>query len=432
MTTPTRVRGEAARAAVRRSLVLFNWNQGFRMVFDGTASVTGMVFVAYAGALGIPKEKIGYLAAIVGLACVVQLVGLLVANGVRNRKLFTIALGALEVLFILLAVLGGYFAPPHLRFAVLAGTIFLAASSHHLMRPTLDEWFASSIPESIRSRYLSRRMMVISIVAVISSNLIGFAFDQIGKENRIGLALLLMGGTVFGFAAVAMFRGIVMPTISASAKLEWSSLREVITHAPFLRVLLGGFIYNIPFYLAVPYYQVYHLDVLGLQGKAIAGLTVGYYIIKTIAMPTLGKWVERLGPRLSIYLASPFYVAFFFCYAFSGPGRAWMVFLGWALIGMAEGCYGVAYTTALYGSIPESNARPAYFATYNLVLLLLGAGGAAAAARLVEGLKDSLGGHLYTLGPLHLGQYQILYGLCALILIPCILSTQLFPGRRKR
>ena len=81
-------------------------------------------------------------------------------------------------------------------------------------------------------------------------------------------------------------------------------------------------------------------------------MMTGYFVIKILLLPFFGRLVDRIGGRAMIYLASPLYIMLFAFYAISGPGRAWPVFVGWALTGIAEGAYGVAATTALYNVVP--------------------------------------------------------------------------------
>jgi MFS family permease len=219
-----------------------------------------------------------------------------------------------------------------------------------------------------------------------------------------------------------------MPAISAGARLSWSAAPEVLRHHPFLRYVAATTIYNIPFWLAAPYYQVYHLTKLHLGEQMIAFMMAGYFVIKIALLPLAGRWIDRLGSRAMIYLVSPLYVIFFLLYALSAPERSWTVFAGWALIGVAEAGFGVAATSALYSSVPETTTRQAYFAFYNLITFLFSAMGAAAAAWTVGRLEHAS----LPIGPLHLGQFQLLFGISFLMLIPCILGTSLYPGKKTK
>ena len=415
----------------RRSLAWFNVNAGLRLWYDNIASITGFIFVGYALALGVHKERIGYLASVASLACFVQLAGLLAANSIRDKKRFAIFLGYLEPLFYMGMVVAVYFAPVHLRFTIIALGLMFSAVSIHLTKPTMDEWLASSIPQSIRGRYLSRRILIVSIISIVAMWVLGNATEFLkgvkGFETQGYLALLLAGG-VFGLLAVQSLWRVRMPAISAGARLSWSAVPEVLRHRPFIRYVVATLIYNLPFWLAAPYYQVFNLKVVGLGERAISYMMIGYFVIKIAALPFAGRWLDRLGPRKMIYLVSPLYVLFFALYALGSPERPWAPFAAWALIGMAEAGFSVAATSALYSSVPESQSRQAYFAFYNLLAFLFAALGSAGAAWTVGRLEST---PPLAIGPLHFGQFQLLFAISCLMLIPCILGTQLYPGKKQ-
>jgi MFS family permease len=414
----------------RRSLAWFNINAGLRLWYDNIAGITGFIFVGYALALGVDKEKIGYLASIASLACFVQLAGLLAANAIRDKKRVAILMGYLEPAFYMGMVVAVYFAPPVLRLPIIGLGVLLSATSLHFVRPIMDEWLASTIPEHIRGRYLSRRMLIVSIISIAAMLIMGYAAEHLkglkGFEAK-GYGALLLAGGVFGLLAVQSLWRISMPAISAGARLSWSAVPEVLSHRPFIRYVTATLIYNLPFWLAAPYYQVFHLKVLNLGEQAISYMMIGYFIIKIIALPFAGRWLDRLGPRSMIYLVSPLYVIFFLLYTLGAPERWWTVFAAWAVIGVAEAGFSVAATSALYSSVPETSSRQAYFAFYNMLSFLFAAMGSATAAWTLGRLEHAE----IVIGTMHLGQFQLLYGISFLMIIPCILGTRLYPGKEQ-
>gem|GEM_PF-3130007 len=112
----------------RRSLAWFNANAGLRLWYDNIAGITGFIFVGYALALGVDKDKIGYLASIASLACLVQLAGLLAANSIRDKKRVAILVGYLEPAIYMGMVVAVYFAPHALKLPVIGLGILLSAT----------------------------------------------------------------------------------------------------------------------------------------------------------------------------------------------------------------------------------------------------------------------------------------------------------------
>jgi len=420
----------------RRTLALFNWSASLRLWYDNIMVVSGFAFVNFALALNIDREKVGYLVAVGFLACLLQPVGLLIANTIREKKQFALRISYCEPLCMMAMVVAVFFVPQAWRVPLVAAGVLLAAASVHTVKPMIDEWLASAIPAGIRARYLGRRLQIVSIISVAAMLLIGgitqgmtWITQHVPGIGSMGYGLLLIAGGSFGFAAVWVLRGAAMPSTSVSARLSWSSAPEVLRHAPFLRYLGAAIIYNTPFWLAAPYYQVFALTELRLPEIAIACCMCGYFILKILLLPLAGRWLDRLGPRLMIYLVSPLYVIFFLLYALASPERWWTVFIGWALIGIAEGGYSVAATSALYSVVPESTARPAYFAVYNIATSLVGMAGAAMSAWMLE---HWLAHTSITIGSLTLSHFQLLFGISCALLIGCIFGTQLFPGKEPR
>ena len=107
-------------------------------------------------ALGVHKEQIGVLASVASLACVVQLLALAVMNGIVDKKRFTVLIAYIEPVVIAGMIVAVYFAPLQYKLPVIVIGVLIAAASIHLIKPTVDEWLASSIPENIRGRYLGR------------------------------------------------------------------------------------------------------------------------------------------------------------------------------------------------------------------------------------------------------------------------------------
>lgn len=158
----------------------------------------------------------------------------------------------------------------------------------------------------------------------------------------------------------------------------------------------------------------------------IAAMGVGYLLMKLILTPWLGGICDRVGPRPMLWIAAPIYAAFFLCFPFAEPGRAWPIIVAWAFVGVADGIYGVAAPAALYGTIPAQGSRPAYFAVYNLVSLSCFAVGGVLAVPLL-GLLTQID---WSWGPAQLGGYHLFYALCGLVMIPCTAAVLLFPAGR--
>jgi MFS family permease len=422
MTVSTATRG---RGGVRQALAMFNWSIGVRSAYDAAVNPTGFVFVGFALALGIAKERMGLLASAASLASLGQLLGLLALNAARDKKRFVLGLSVIEPAIFLATLCAAVFAPPAWRFPLIVTGVLCGGLLLHTGNPMAQEWLAALIPPGLRGRYLGLRMQVTTVAAITVTLLLGFAAERLKWFGVAGYAGILVTAVLFGLLAVVPLLRAHMPAASHEARVDWATLPEVLRTRPFWGYLAAMLLYACPFWLVGPYYQVYNLKVLVLPESLIAGLMVGYYLIKILLFPYVGKWVDRLGVRRSLLLVAPCYVLFFICYLLSGPAAPWLVFLGWTVVGVGDAVFGVAGAVALYRVVPDTPARPAFFAVNTLLSMICAAASAALATALVGALAAT---HL-TIGPLTLGPYQCFFGLGMLLYVACLFGVRLMPGK---
>jgi MFS family permease len=262
---------------------------------------------------------------------------------------------------------------------------------------------------------------------VAATLVVGYIVNLLGTENRAGLAGLLVVGGVFGLAAALTLTKATMPVNEREIGLTARDIRGVMHNRAFVRLVIGTLLLMLPFYLAVAYYHVFNLEVVKMSPWLIACMGVGYLLVKLLITPAMGKLCDRLGPRKLLWVSGPIYAAFFLCFPFAAEGRAWPIILAWAFVALADGIYSVAAPAALYSTIPEQGARPAYFATYNLVSL----GSFAVGGVIAVPLLGWLGKLHWTWGVANLGGYHLFFALCGLLMLPCTLAVTLFPENRR-
>ncbi len=411
------------KAETRESLVWFNWNISLRGVFETICGGATMVFVAFALAIGVPKGEMGYFTAIISCACIVQLLSLPFVSRVRRRKRFILVAALIEPVLLIIAVLVTPLLPAEWRTWGLGMAVFLAAGCLHLTRPFADDWLATTIPSGLRGRYIGRRMRFSSIAIIAATLLVGFAVDLLGTTNITGLALLIVLGAIFGLAAALTLTKATMPANQGMAPFSFSEMKVVFHTPSFIRMILGTLLFMLPFYFAVAYYHVFNLEILHMSPWLIATMGIGYLMVKLLLTPKFGRICDRVGPRRMLWVAAPIYAAFLLCFPFATEGRVWPIIVAWAFVAVADAIYAVATPAALYATIPEHGARPAYFAAYNLVTLGTFAVGGVLAVPLLQWLNT----FHWVWGHATLGGYHLFFALMGIIMIPCTAAARLFP-----
>lgn len=409
----------------RTSLESFNWSSGFRSVYDTVCGGSTFVFVAFALSVGMQKEHIGLITTVVSFACVLQILSLALTNVIRDKKGFVLTLALAEPLLLAGVVMGMPFLPAGLRVWALAVAVLAASASLHLTRPLQDSWICTMIPDGLRGRYLGRRFQAISAVTILATLAAGFVAERIDKSNTFAMACVLASGAAFGVAAVAALGRATMPAVAASARVSWQDLRGAFAVKPFRHYLIGITLINIPFMFGPAYYQVFNLQVLGLKESVIAYMLIGYYLARTLTMPFWGRRLAGMGVRRTLYMIMPLYTLFFATFLVCTPGRVWPLLAGWAVVGLADAAYAVTATAALFRAVPDTPARPAYFAIANL----LGAGTLGLGALLCVPVLHALKDVSLSLGGLALGQFQLFYAACAILTIFCFVGTAFVPDK---
>jgi len=416
---------DAGRGTRRRSLEAFNWSAILRSVFDTLCGGTTFVFVGFALSLGIAREKIGLITLITSLACLLQIVAVMLLGVIEDKKRFIMRVALAEPLIMMAAVLALPFLPPWLRVLALLTAVFAAAACLQLTRPLLDNWVSCTIPAGVRGRYLGRRFQLLSGVTIVCTLAAGFIAERIDKQDSFGLGCVLAAGGVFGFLSVLVLRHATMPALSAEARASWADVRQILHQRAFRRYLYAFAIYNLPFLFACPYYQVFHLTVLHMPESLIATTMIGYLLTKLFVTRWCGRLHDRWGSRRLILRAGAIYTVFFLMYPLAGTERAWMILVAWALVGAADAAWNVSVTAVLYGVIPETRARPAYFAFASLLNSGLCGLGALVAIPVLGAMAD----WAWKLGPFQFGQFHFFYAMCTVLMIPALFGACYLPGR---
>jgi MFS family permease len=414
----------------RHSLRYFNYFFSLRGVFENLCAGNTLLFVSFALATGVSRERIGIISAAASVACIVQMLALFLANRIRHKKRFFLLLSFIEPLLMMAAVLTIPFLPAAWRFPFLISAVFLAAATLHLTKPFTDGWMAAIIPAGIRGRYIGLRTQWLTISTILSTLAAGFLLQYCTGGAMLPIAVILVIGALFGVLAVMQLRTIEMPALAATSHVTMRDIWSVISghYRPFTRYLLGMLIFLCPFYLAIPYYQVYYLRILEMPAGIVALMQCGYFVVKIVMMPYCGRWVDRYGVRTALLTAGIIYTVFYAGFPLNQTGCYWPLLLCWMLVAPADGLYGVAITSALYSSVPDTPNRSVFFAVSNLVAL----GGYAIGALIAIPILALLRPVQWTWGPFAIGQFQAYYGLCALLMAGCTLSSfWIAPARGK-
>jgi MFS family permease len=408
------IRGRKS-STTRRSLVWFNWHIALRNAFITVCSSSSLIFVAFALSTGIPGEHMARFTAAAGLGCIFQVLVLPMLQIVSDRKRFTLWVCIVEALMFFAMIAAVFFSPHAAREYVLLAGIFLATSMMNMTQPIRDDWLGATIPSSIRGSFLGHRDMLSCLSMAGATLFAGVSGDLVGKHNTPGLSLILVVAAVFGILSVAALARVQMPRATAVSRIHWSAVRQILAEPPFRRYIAAMFTFNVPFFLAIPYYQVLNQKALNMNLRTIGMMATSYMLIRAVASRFAGAPAGRMGARSVLLIMGPAYAAFFASLTLTQPARIWPVILGWTCVSVVDAFESIAMQANLFGAVPENGPRPAFFAITNLIVLSATAIGATISEIIVH-LFRNISIHW---GPFAMGQYQCLYAICAILMVPC-------------
>lgn len=438
-----RPRSGLTKRQTRKTLESFNWTLGLRSVFDALCGATAWVFTSFALSLGVSSKAMGVIGAVVSGAALAQIAALFVSNKIRDKKGLMVTLAIVEPLALILAVVALPYAPEAARVPLLSLAAFCAASSLHLSKPVTDDWVAQSVPAALRPRFIGWRARLLACVAIFCTPGIGYAIDLIGSKNTTGLGYLLLLGAAFGLLAALPLRHASMPERSAKSEVAVTDLLQVMRDKPFRYFIVGIIGPLLPFFFILPYYSVYQLEVVGIDAKHLAWITMVYLILKIMLLKLAENLLPRLGPRKMLIASIPMYVAFFFFMGMAHHVDAdasrefnlampywkgvWPIAAAWWFASLGDALWNVAQGTLLYGIVPEGKNRPAFFAAFNLMTFMA----YSVVPFLSYFLLGLMGDMTLTFLGIKFGQFQLFFLICSGMLALTSLTLLRMPNSRE-
>ena len=411
---------------LRATLRAFNLNVGLRMTYEAACGAGALILTAYALSLGINEKDMGYLPAAMYLAAAMQMVCLFLLPKIKDAKGFAIKMGAVEPLLIITLVALMPLVWTSARLTLFIVMLLIATSTMQITRPIIDNWVAQRVPERVRPKYLARRTQIVAALQIIAVMSFAFLADKLGKTDPIVMGGLVVLGAALGLMSVLALQGAAMPKTESTAP-TLRDLAIVLTHKPYMRVMIVSLGFNFPFYFAAPYYQTFNLKVLDMSVSMAGSLTVLYAVSKFVSLFVSHIAIKKLGSRWMLLCMTPVYTAFFVMFMFCTPDRYWPLLIAWFVVGACDGAYGVIIFTELFKAVPKEGPRTMFFAVFNIASVVLFGIIAAMVPHFLGFLETGLPALLSKLGiTLQVapgGALYMLYALAAILMLPCGMSA---------
>ncbi len=309
---PTLTEGET-----QRSLRYMDWSG---MSAGGMRSLgTGGLMAAYALALGANNLEVGIIAALPFITQVMRLPAVLLVEVFRSRKaLGWPAFALMQLVWLPIGLVPLVLDTPG-KTAVFLVIVCLGVHGalNSLWVTTSNTWLRDLVPPDQLASYFGRRLAMVTI-AISAIGLAGGFFVQWWEsiarsgDEVFAFSFLIVGGVcVFGtFGAFAMSRA-AEPMMPPSAQSEQSPVRMLL--APlrdpnYFRLIRFLFAWSLISNLAVPFFAIYMLKVIGISLPVVMGLTALGQLSNVLFVRVWGSFADRVGSKTVLSLSASLYL----------------------------------------------------------------------------------------------------------------------------
>ena len=301
----------------QRSLRLLAW--------EGLASGamfslgSGGFMAAYALALGANNLEVGILASLPFISQIIRLPAILLVERFRARK--ALGLPALMLSHFSWLPVGAvpFFLDTPGKLAVILVIAFLAVRG--LFAPlwvtTSTSWIRELVPQGRLADYFGRRLaMVTGAMALVG---VGGSFFVSWWQNTaepgqeiFAFSFLLMGGAItFGVLGPFLASRAVeplMPPAAQSGRSPAAMLLEPLRDSNYAHLIRFLFTWSLLSNLAIPFFAVYMLKVIGLSLPVVIGLTVLSQFANVLFVRVWGPFADRVGNKTVLSLSASLYL----------------------------------------------------------------------------------------------------------------------------
>lgn len=331
--------------------------------------------VGLATSLGANDLTFAIIMAITQAAALMQIPFSMLVNRTHKRKKYLLTIGlasrALWILFGMIPFIipnrGGINYPLYTLVLLLSLSSCLSA----VIQPCWFPWLSDLAPDRIRSRWLSVRDVIISIVNILAGLVIAWLLDHLPIETKY-LIIFILGG-VIGMMDMLCFAFCKEQFSAPPQKLKF---REVIggiwKNKPFMHFMIFWTCWCFTANMSGTYMNPYSLNVMGLNFTQIMLFgTVASCISAVFAVQRWGKAIFRFGSRNVMLISCIGAAVTPLFYLLATPGSIWPTFLH-NFFGAMFWCGSNLSANNMQLSISSPETRPSYVAVFSCVTALLG------------------------------------------------------------
>ena len=337
----------------------------------------GTFLTAFALSLGASNAFIGLVAALPHLASLLQLVGVVLVERLRNRRLICVSAAAMGRLTLWGLPIAAFMGEPEVSLTLLFAAMCVRYAMGAFVTCSWNPWIRDLIPDQERGKLMSRRLSYMlamgMVVGLAGSVFIDTWPDWSGRPANEGYGVLFLGACIAGIVSLFSMANISeprMPKPEGSLNLV-SRLSAPFKDENFRRLMFFLATWNFAANLAAPFFTVHMLTRLGLDLFPVTVLAVLSQLTNVIVLQSFGRIADRVSNKAVLAASAPFFIACTFAWVFTTATETrWAVlailagvhiFTGFATAGVSIATANIAMKLAPYGN------STAYLAANSLV-----------------------------------------------------------------
>lgn len=240
--------------------------------------VNGAPRVKYLSHLGATAVHFGIIAGIGAFVLAFQLVGSIITNSLRRRKVVCLCIAiAHRLCFIPLLLAPLLFADSESRLTWIIAMLFMHDALAQTMGPIWLSWMADLVPVEQQSRYWAARQRFITAVSIIFMVVVAFGFDYFERRNMVvvGFTVTAGIGVILGVVDLLLFRWVPEPQNIRAEDVHW---REIVVQplrdSRFRRYIFFMGFWHFAIFLSAPFFHVFMIGELKMSVLAVQLVSV--------------------------------------------------------------------------------------------------------------------------------------------------------------
>lgn len=286
----------------------------------GLASITASgLLAAYALILGANAFQIGVLASLPFLCMPLQVFTIGLVERTRRRKAIAAPLFVLaQTTWIPIALIPLFTETPGgTAISMLLGLMAVRSILVALQNAAWNSWIRDLVPGEIMGSVFSNRLRYANVAAMAfgmgAALFVDFWRGQVDADSAVyGYTIAILAGVLLLGSAGELSR-FLMPEPAMQSPLGdrpslVTTLAEPFKDPAYRPLLVFQFLWHVALHLAVPFFAVYMLDVVGLSVSAVLAFAVLAQLFNVIFLRVWGPLVDRMGNKAVLSVSASLYI----------------------------------------------------------------------------------------------------------------------------